>query len=204
MSNTENELITFSEAKNKFIEEINKEIEKLNKELKDVFKAYSNSKRNSYNQNILLGLDFNNTTYKVNRFNKLFFVIKSLNKLDSITSITNTNDTKTGKKKIGKVIRYDYYDDKENVDIHLKMNNDEVEQVNQKNKKTSKKHWTEHKKIEYKSIIKMGNILINFNNENKNDKSHINFYELLLSILNNKRQAEKYTRLIFNKAPKHN
>ncbi|MDD3008035.1 MULTISPECIES: hypothetical protein [Arcobacteraceae] len=205
MSNIINEEIeiTFSEAKKRFIEELSTEIENLHNDLQNTFKAYSNPNRNAYNQNIYLRFDFDNTIYKRNRLHKLFFVIESLNKLDEIVKISQTSNEETGKKKAPKIVRYDYYKDKDNINLHFNMTNDEVEKINKKNKELSKKHWTEIKKIKYKQIEQMGNIIINFNSADKKNKSHIEFFELLSSILENKRQAESYTKLIFKKAPKH-
>jgi hypothetical protein len=198
----ENQFITFSEARKKYIEEKEEEINMLTLKLRNIFKHYSNPKLNDSEFRLSLGIMFNQIAEMKNKLHKLSFAIKALNKLNTITEIKQIINKETGKKKTIP-IRYDYYKDKENINLHLKMTNDEVEKINKKNKELSKKHWTELKTIKYEQIHQMGNIIINFNQDDKKDKSHIEFFELLSSILDNKRQAEKYTKLIFKKAPKH-
>lgn len=146
---------------------------------------------------------FNQIVEMKDKLHKLSFTIKALNKLDTVVEISQIRNKETGNKKAPKLARYEYYNDKDNIYLHFDMTNDEVEKINKKNKERSKKHWTELKEIKYKQIHQMGNIIINFNQDDKKDKSHIEFFELLSSILDNKRQAEKYTKSIFKKAPKH-
>lgn len=205
MSNTINEEIeiTFSEARKIYIEKKQEQIDKLTLRLRKLFKHYSNPKLNDKYFRLSLGLMFSQIVEMKETLHKLSFTIKALNKLDEIVKISQTSNEETGKKKAPKIARYDYYKDKDNINLHFNMTNDEVEKINKKNKEPSKKHWTESKKIKYETIQQMGNIIINFNQDDKKDRSHIEFYELLSLILGNKRQAERYTRLIFGKAPKH-
>ncbi len=193
----ENQFMTFSEAKTKFIKVLNKEIEKVHIDLQEVFNAYSNKKRNAYEQNIYLSFDFTNTIDKKNRLSKLFSVINNLNKLDTIAYTTQSID------KSPKIERFVYFKKNENFILNFNMNEKEIKEVNKKNKDLTKFHWGEKETIKYSVIVTMGEILINFNKDNNKDNSHIKFYNLLFSILNNKQQTAKYTKLIFGKAPKH-
>lgn len=205
MSNIINEEIeiTFSEARKIYIREKKEQRASLTLELRNIFKHYSNPKLNDKYFRLSLGLMFSQIVEMKETLHKLSFTIRALNKLDEIVNISQTSNEETGKKKAPKIVRYDYYKDKDNINLHFNMTNDEVEKINKKNKELSKKHWTEIKKIKYKQIEQMGNIIINFNSADKKNKSHIEFFELLSSILENKRQAESYTKLIFKKAPKH-
>ncbi|KLE00938.1 hypothetical protein [Aliarcobacter butzleri] len=198
----ENEFITFSEARKKYIEEKEQEINMLTLRLREIFKHYSNPKLNDSNFRLSLGLIFSQIVEMKEKLHKLSFTIKALNKLNNVTEIKRIRNKETGKIKLIP-IRYDYYKDKDNINLHLNMTNEEVEEINKKNKELSKKHWTELKKIKYETIQQMGNIIINSNQDDKKDRSHIEFFELLSTITGNKRQAENYTKLIFKKAPKH-
>ncbi len=204
-----NEFITFSEAKKRFIEELEQEIEKLHNELQKKFIAYANPNKSAYEQNIYLSFDFEDTIYKRNRLNKLFFVISSLKKLDTITSTSSTRKDKKGniidKRTSPACIKLVHNDGYKHIQtLRFDMNQQEIEDINKKNKELSKFHWSEKKKIKYSLIYEMGNIIINFNKDDTKDKSHIEFYNLLYSILGNKDQTEKYTQLILGKSPKHN
>lgn len=195
--------LTFSEARKKYVEELEKEINELTLKLKNIFKGYSNPKLNDVQFRIKLGLMFEQIVEMKNELHKLSFTIKALYKLDKTVDLVSSRNKKTGNLIAPKLIRYDYYKDKENINLHLNMTNDEVEKINKKNKELTKKHWTELKTIKYEQIHQMGNIIINFNPDDKKDKSHTEFFELLSSILDNKRQAGKYTKLIFGKSIKH-
>lgn len=181
--------------KKRFIKELNREIEKLHIDLQKTFKAYANPNRNAYNQNIYLRVDFDDTIYKRNKLHKLFFVIESLRKLDFIVYVTQSINKKTGKIKAPKIIRPFTFKKYENFNPRFDMTKKEIEEINKKNKDFTKLHWSEEVKIKYEIIHQIGNMIISSN--------HKDFYNLLYSLLENKEQTEKYTRLIFGKSIKH-
>ncbi|MDN5064002.1 hypothetical protein [Aliarcobacter butzleri] len=197
--NIENEFITFSEAKKRFIDELYNEINKLHIELQKDFKAYSNSNLNEMNLHIFLAMTFDEIIYKRNRFHKLFFVIQSLNKLDTIATIGKTIKDKKGNFLEKTVIQSEQYVFKKgykNIKLHNNMNADDYKKVQEDLKKLSQFHWSEEIKIKYSVICRLGDFIINNN--------YTEFYNLLYgSVLYNKDQTEKYTRLIFGISPKH-
>lgn len=192
--NVENEMMTFSEAKNKFISTIGQEIEKLHYELQTKFNAYANQKRNAFQQNIYLSVDFEDTIYKVNRLKKLFFVIESLKKLDLIATIQKTRN-EDGTVILKKPIKYVYKHGYSNINLSHKMTDDKVKDINDKLKELSQFHWSNELKVKYSFIEDLGNAIIN--------NRHEEFYNLLFRLLKNKDQTSKYTKAIFKKGIKN-
>ena len=83
-----------------------------------------------------------------------------------------------------------------NINIHNNMKTDDYKKVNENLNKLSKFHWSEERKIKYSVMRELGDFIMN--------KKHQQFYNLLCnSVLFNKVQTEKYTKLIFGVSPKH-
>lgn len=185
----ENQFIIFSEAKKRFIEELENGITELHKILKNKFRACADLKK-AKDLHCLLAFDFDMIDY-INTFNKKFFIIESLNKLDKVIEIKKIRDN-TGKLKAPQIIQYTNHKDYKNNKFHWEMTKKEIEKINNINLTP---HWSDTEKIKYSSMQKIAETI------SKNEYKE--FYDLLYSILKNKELTEKYTRLIFKKAPKH-
>ncbi len=133
------ELITFQEARIKFIEQLKNEETKISNSLKEKFKTYSNPKLKQSNLRLILAFDRiskDSIEYQQQRWDRLNFTIRSLNKLNTIVineskRIKNTDGSFSNKKK-WKTIKFVHNDNYKSIICPLVYKKKEINQINNK------------------------------------------------------------------------